>query len=1008
LRAKASASVRARAVIAAVANTDAGATPRVHGAGMTWEGSMKGSRNSALLVGVSTLLMGALNVGDASAQAGARDQQADDGEEIVVVGSRIRRDEFTSSSPIEVITAEEMEIRGIADTATALQTSNIAATGPQQNLSGGGFAITGTTFGGTGTTNVSLRGLGAQRTLVLLNGRRLGPSGVTGFIAPFNPNVLPQSIVQRVEVLKDGASSVYGSDAVAGVVNIMTRTDFDGVSLNFYGSDPTEGGGEMFRVSGAFGRTFDRGYFNVTGEYFEQSALEVGDHEHLVCAADYIHDAATGAIADVIDPDTGQPKCFDNFNWGGATVQGAFYQYDPTNSEGAYGAYANSAFSGAGYRRVGIANNRDSYSLMRSWHPFYGIRNAVIPVERGTIYVTGGYEFSNSLEAYGELLVNRTETNFTIPAPFAPSIAAAHPNNPFGVAASPALVVQRNFLNTVEYARLVAGVRGEFGEGGLLSNWDWDVHVQHAINDAVYESPNIYLDAIRMTDGNNANGECGVGGATTAPISGGACPGVIPWFGSRIMMSVPAGFTQAESDFLFFNSVGTTEYVQTSVEASMSGDVMRLPAGPLQAAVGVFWSSDELDDTPDPRTVANAQLAGATPTRGDSRLFEAFGELAVPLLADAPLAYRLDLSLSGRFTEHDSYGQNGTYKVGADWQLTPEFRLRSTYGTSFRAPAIYERFLSSSFLGFTAQQVDACINWDSNPNLTLRANCQAAGLPAGWNPAATPFTTVSTSGNPNLEPEESTAFTFGFVVAPRSVDLSLAMDYFEIDIEGQISRLFVFPNVRDCYESTSYPSAPECALFVRDANPASTTFRRITSAVDNYVNVASQTNRGVDITAHYGHETPFGQLTLSSQITWILEDVVVSFEGAAPNPRNGEFGYPEIVGNFNIRLDQGPWTFNWNSQYTGPTEQPGSNIGTSVRYPGRPIRLTLDTEEVIYHDFSVRRRYDNFSWQIGMQNIFDEHPPAVSSTILFRRGVSAIPNYDVVGRRAYLSLSANF
>lgn len=969
---------------------------------------MRATLKSMLFVGVSSLLFTGLQTTTASAQGGPTTARTDDAdEEIVVTGSRIRRNEFTSAAPIEVITAEEMELEGVVDTAEALQTSNLSTTGPQQNLAGGGFAITGTNFGGVGTTNVSLRGLGAQRTLVLLNGRRLGPSGVTGFIAPFNPNVLPQSIVGRIEVLKDGASSIYGSDAVAGVVNLITREDMEGGQLNFYGNDPTEGGGELYRVSGSYGWNFDRGHLAVSGEYYDQSALHAGDHYDTRCAADYIHDATTGARADVIDPHTGDPKCFDNFNWGGATIAGAFHQYDPTNSEGAYGAYANNAYFAQGWRRVGIPNNRDSYELMRSWNPFYGIRNAVVPVERGTVFVTGDYDLTSTLTAYGELLVNQTETNFTVPAPFSPRIVAAHPDNPFGVAANPNLVLRRNFLNTVEYSRIVAGLQGDFGSA--LPGWRWDAYAQHSRSDATYESPNIFLDALRLVDGDVANGECGVAGVTQAPISGGACPTApIPWFSERLLTTLPAGFNQSESDFLFFNSRGTTEYVQTSVEASASGNLFSLPAGPVGAAFGALWQDDELDDTPDARTVSNAQLAGATPTRGKSSVWEVYGELGLPILADAPLAYRLDLSLSGRLTEHDSYGQNSTYKAGLDWRLTPEWRVRATYGTSFRAPAIYERFLSSSFLGFIAQQVDACINWDSNPNLTLRANCQAEGLPAGWNPSPVPFTTVSNSGNPNLEPEESTALTAGIVWTPEAVDLSIALDYFEIEVDSQISRYFVFPNVRDCYESPAFPAAPECALFVRDSDPLSPTFLRITSAQDDYVNIANQLNRGIDLTLHYGHDTPLGALSFSTQVTWILEDVVTSYAGATPNPRNGEFGYPDLVGNVGLRLDSGDWTWNWNAQYIGPTESPGTNIGTSVRYPGMPVLLKNDTEQVFYHDFSVRRRYERFSWQLGLQNAFDERPPSISSNNLFRRGISAIPNYDVLGRRAYLSLSASF
>ena len=179
--------------------------------------------------------------------------------EIVVTGSRIPRNEFTSASPVQVLTSERAEQRGISDTAQFLQSSTLAAGSPQVNSAISSAFVT---DGGPGAATISLRGLGANRTLVLLNGRRAGPAGTRGGVSSFDLNVIPQSAINRIDILKDGASSIYGSDAVAGVVNLITDQNRDGGEMSVFATAPFEGGGEQFNISGSFGKKFDRGHVN--------------------------------------------------------------------------------------------------------------------------------------------------------------------------------------------------------------------------------------------------------------------------------------------------------------------------------------------------------------------------------------------------------------------------------------------------------------------------------------------------------------------------------------------------------------------------------------------------------------------------------------------------------------------------------------------------------------------------------------------------------------------------
>ena len=233
--------------------------------------------------------------------------QAISGGAIFVTGSRIRRDEFSSASPITLVDPEIAVRQGLMDTGSMIQGSPIAAGSSQVTAAvSSQFLVD----GGQGVQTISLRGLGANRTLVLLNGRRAGPAGTRGAVSAFDLNVLPQSIVERVDILKDGASSIYGSDAVAGVVNLITKTDTDGIEFDLFGAVPTESGGETFSASATWGTTFDRGHVMVSANYYRQNELARGDRDYLGCAeANVFTDLTYSTRADLIDPRTGEFSC---------------------------------------------------------------------------------------------------------------------------------------------------------------------------------------------------------------------------------------------------------------------------------------------------------------------------------------------------------------------------------------------------------------------------------------------------------------------------------------------------------------------------------------------------------------------------------------------------------------------------------------------------------------------------------------------------------------------------
>jgi len=344
-------------------------------------------------------------------------------ETVVVTGSRIRRDTFSAPNPIDVISADTAQVQGIGNLSSLLQSGTTAAGSPQVT------AATSTAFvqsGGVGAQTLSLRGLGANRTLVLLNGRRAGPAGTRGEVSSFDFNVLPLAVIERVEILKDGASSIYGSDAVAGVVNVITKTD-EGLTLDGYFSVPDQGDSEEVRFSASWGETYDRGRFRMTADYHKQEELTQGDRSYFSCENDYMFDPVTGARADVIDPRTNRPACRDlpwghvwlydyQYIYGESNVpSGALAQYDYDRDLGNYIPGLAVDPSQPQYLTTPpdwylVNYDRQSDGVTNNDHPFQDASTLSPEIERVTFFVDGEFEITDNITAYGEALLNRRET----------------------------------------------------------------------------------------------------------------------------------------------------------------------------------------------------------------------------------------------------------------------------------------------------------------------------------------------------------------------------------------------------------------------------------------------------------------------------------------------------------------------------------------------------------------------------------------------------------------------
>jgi iron complex outermembrane receptor protein len=1003
---------------------------------------------------------------------------------VIVTGSRIKSvTPFNSPDPIAVLDPEVAKKEGRTDLASTLQGSSIAAGSTQVTAA---LSSNFVTNGGPGAQTIDLRGLGANRTLVLLNGRRAGPAGTRGGVSSFDLNVLPLSIVTDIQILKTGASSVYGSDAVAGVVNIFTKNKLDGLQMDLNASLPFDAGGENYRLSAAWGKTFDRGHILLAGDYTKTKELARGDRSYLACPAANIF-TQDGQPADLIDPRTGQPHCedlrwghiwtynlIDNLrldgpggpNTGIQTTPGAVnllqFQYASGPGAGALGipAFGAPAFPGdfgapAGWFPTGY--NAASMAVQNAYHPFVEQQTIIPETDLYTLYAEGAFEISSAVEVFGEFLFNRRKTyqngwrqfwNFGYTGDvygtggfgtsWAQGFTGVNLLSPTGI------TDLSDTSQKVDYYRGVAGIRGDISSKG---NWSYDVHAQYSRNIGRYRSQQILQDV--YDTGYFQTASC-VG--TTTPISGRRCID-LPWTNPFFLRGE---LTNEQANFLTDWEEGRTIYTQKTAEAIVSGELFKLPGGPLAVALGASIREDKINDTPGAITLAaNAWGASASGiTAGKSITSEAFAELNMPVLSDKPFIEELNLSAAARVTNvkatrasdgvDASDNGNWTYKLGINWTVTDWLRFRGSFGTSYRAPALFEQFLADETSFVPQNRIDPCVAWGANLaagaiSQTRANNCAADGIPATYGGGGISATIISSGGLGILESETSEALVVGTILTPSipflpDTDISIAVDYFDIKVEGEISQLGAGTILAGCYESIAFATEPLCNLFTRGQN-VSAPFQ-IATVRDSFINVSSQRNKGIDLSVRVNQDLGnLGKLSLTADMTLQLTDDSRLLPTSPVLNENGFVGSPEWVGDFRanwshpsgfslfygvnvIGAANSRELFDRGRPTAGGCLRSFNNQGTANTADDLPIYGVycpdLDVPAVFYHNMSVSKEFADgrFTITAGISNLFDTRPPRVSvlngNNISMLGPVVAASQYDFVGRRGFVNISTKF
>ena len=683
-------------------------------------------------------------------------------EKIVVTGSRIRRSEFSTASPVQVISGDISRELGLFDATEMLQNTN-QASGSQIDNSFGGFVLD----NGPGSATVGFRGLGADRTLVLVNGKRMAPAGVGG--APTSPdlNLIPAVMIERIENLYDGASTVYGSDAVAGVANVILRKDVEGFELQGSVNKPKGSGGEETVLSGMWGKTTDNGFITVGAEYYDRKSQSLADNSFVKGCEERIFETEDGEI-------------IKRYSGIGPTVNGedSCDIFPLTNRMFIYNGFWGSVYNTPGFTNTGIPNWSESTvpaiyeGLLPTWiggdSNGDGINDIAFPdgdgdglrdfdfqdpryaFQQSDYYRSGDYLGKNkriSLVANGEynfqdeddttvyfdaLYASRNSDQFTPGAQLFENVPASNPFNPcnpdglngidcFGVLGfGPAGPLQvQPIINIrgdrdsheveVSQYRLATGITGDLSALADigLENWYYDAYVSYSASEGDYITRGI--NESRLVNSLNTTVLNDDGSVTCGNGSDGCVP--VNLFADAIYQTGGGTLTAEEYDYLMIDRVAKTEVSQLVVNGFAGGDLFELPwnGNIVSGIIGAEFRRDEIKSKNN--DVATEGLLWGwfsdKGANGSRNLKEVFTEIEMPLISGKPGIEEFTFTASGRISKESYYDSAETYSLKAIYRPVDWFTIRGTKGTSYRAPNLRERFLAGT-TGFTTI-TDPCV-----------------------------------------------------------------------------------------------------------------------------------------------------------------------------------------------------------------------------------------------------------------------------------------------------------
>lgn len=891
-------------------------------------------------------------------------------ERVEITGSAVKRIDAETALPVQVLTRDDVQRTGAGTVEQLLQTVSANSSSGGQVAASASGATTG------GISSISLRGLDSRRTLVLVNGRRVAPYGVgfTNDSVSVDVNSIPLAAIDRVEILKDGASSLYGSDAIAGVVNFILRKDFKGAELSAEVGAPTQGGGARSqRASIAFGKgdlATDKYNFMVIGSVSKESALFGRDRDFA---------AHSYNVEQQNDTTSG-----NTFPANIAALDGSFGARNPTAATGCVAPYS--------FIDPNFPPNRCRFDPA-------GLVTLLPKTDRISLVAIGKFAITNEIEGFVEASINQNKQRtviqpvpisdqFTIPpnnplanqAPYNDTSITAKPSSTIIMSPSspyyPTAYVQSLTGGATPdlLIRYRAGVNGNrdltdistaprltFGAKGTMAGWDFDsafLYSSSRVREQVNDGYPIYSKILPLLNS-----------------------GTVNFFGDNTPETVAA--MRATN---FTGDAFSVKSTLTSVGGKVSKDMAQLSGGPLALALGGEFRREQYDFKPSTELAQGdisgygGNIAKVDKSRSVASLFT---EVAVPITKT------VELDGGFRFDKYQGVGNSYTPKVSARWQPAKEFLVRGSLGRGFRAPSLADLYTPTT-------------TGVSQTGLSDPVRCPVTE--DGIRDCATQFTTTN-GGNSKLTPEKSTNLTVGIVAEPTK-DISIAADFFKIRLKDTISQglpqAFILANL-DKYGSfiTRGPADP--------ANP--TLPGPITAIDQTNINLGQTKVSGIDIDARW--RIPAGDLgrfmvmfngTYFRQFD--TENPDGSFSPQVGNMNNSTTGgvIPRLKTYQSVTWSRDAWdvTFalNWQSSYL---DVPGSLQDPSE--PGFKFRRVS-----AYETYDLQTSYSPtkaFRVTVGVKNLFDKDPPYTNQGFSFQSGYD--PQYgDPRGRFLYARMSYSF
>src|SRR5688572_14097120 len=742
-------------------------------------------------------------------------------DEVVITGSRIRQNPLEQRLPVLSVSTEDYEASGATSIADYIQKLPIAgsAINRTNNASGNlGFPPVGGGIG-AGAAEIDLRYLASKRVLVLVDGRRWvkGSSG-SGVSGAVDLNSIPASAIKSIEILQDGASAVYGSDAIGGVLNIITADDYDTFKISGYTGQYGDGDGETAEFDMRLGGNGERGRALVALSYNDQKAVNTADRDESRLALPGFPFGISGGIA------AGRANFFD-------PVVGDFVDVVPENTNA---VYTPGDPNGGDFHEFSDADRFD-------YQPY---NHLVTPNERFNVFAKGEYDITDNVRFRGlASFNNRKSQGQAAPVPlffgegggsttymvnyFMP---ADHPFNPFDIdldgtdnapflSKRPVEAGPRIFNQDVDTWYLSGGLEGDFELGGREMFWDiTGVRSENSAKQTKLNQFNSRMLNVGMGD----------------PAACAVIPGCVP-----INIFGEGSLTPEMLNFVTYTGVDTSTQKLVDITANLSGDLFDLPAGALGFAVGYEHREEDGNFIPDP-VVASGETADVptNPTAGGYDVDEFYGEVIVPILKDRPAFDSLSVSGAARYSDSDLFDSETGTKFSVNWGPTENLMLRASYAEGFRAPNIGELFNLGS--RFDSGITDQC-NTAVTPGTPPPANCAALGVPDDY-VQLNPQVSVDTGGNRDLQPETSETFTAGFTwdipLSGALERLLVEANYYDITIDGAIQA----PAAQDVLDACI---ATLDALFCDQVNriPSGT----ITSIEGTLNNIGGIETNGVDV-----------------------------------------------------------------------------------------------------------------------------------------------------------------